>query len=110
MKGIAHVTGGGIPGNLPRAMKDGSLARIRTEAWERPPIFDFIQKTGKIEPAEMFRTFNCGIGMTAIVPAADAESAVEILEGTGEKAYVIGEVVAGEGPAAVSLLDRGKGL
>jgi phosphoribosylformylglycinamidine cyclo-ligase len=110
VKGLAHVTGGGITENIPRSMKEGTQALIRTDSWPRPPIFDLIQQEGEIASKEMFRTFNCGIGMVAILSPEHASRAREILESAGEKVWPIGEVVEGEGPAAVTLLDRGKAL
>jgi phosphoribosylformylglycinamidine cyclo-ligase len=108
VKGLAHITGGGIPGNVPRAMPDGTCAVIHAETWPRPPIFDFLQRTGEIATREMYRTFNCGIGMVAILAPEHAGEARAILEKAGESVRAIGEVTSAEGPAAVALLDQGR--
>jgi phosphoribosylformylglycinamidine cyclo-ligase len=96
VKGLAHVTGGGLPGNVPRAMAPGTRARIHLSAWPRPPIFALLQSEGGIPTREMLRTFNCGIGMVAIVAAADAEAAVALLDAAGETVFRIGDVAQGE--------------
>jgi phosphoribosylformylglycinamidine cyclo-ligase len=110
VKGLAHITGGGIPGNVPRAMPGGTQAIIRTESWLHPPIFDLLQRAGDVPVREMYRTFNCGIGMVAILSPEHSGEAQAILEGAGESVRVIGEVAAGEGPAGVALLDRGRAI
>lgn len=96
IKGIAHITGGGFTDNIPRVFPDGLGAVIRWNSWEVPTLFKWIQEAGKIEDAEMRRTFNMGIGMVLVV---SQETSYRILEGGGgdNKAYRIGEVVSGEG-------------
>ena len=94
VKGMAHITGGGITGNLPRCLPDAVAARIDPQSWTRPPLFDWLQQAGQVEPAEMLRTFNCGIGMCVVVAAADAAAAIAHLEGSGETVWQIGEIVA----------------
>ncbi|AAZ98620.1 phosphoribosylformylglycinamidine cyclo-ligase [Thiobacillus denitrificans ATCC 25259] len=94
VKGMAHITGGGITGNLPRCLPDGVAARIDASSWTRPPLFDWLQQAGNVEPGEMLRTFNCGIGMCVVVAAADAQSAVAHLQASGETVWQIGEIVA----------------
>jgi phosphoribosylformylglycinamidine cyclo-ligase len=93
VKGIAHITGGGIPGNVPRMLPDGLGARIDRTAWEVPPLFRLIQERGNIDEEEMFRTFNMGIGIVLAVAAEDAEAARSRLPGS----LVVGEVVGGTG-------------
>jgi phosphoribosylformylglycinamidine cyclo-ligase len=93
--GIAHVTGGGPSGNIPRTLPDGLEAVIEERAWPRPPVFDWLERTGRIERDEMHRTFNCGLGMTLTVAAGDADRALAILRRCGEQASVVGEVRAG---------------
>ena len=93
LKGIAHVTGGGIPGNVPRVLPEGLAARIDRTAWETPPLFRLIQARGNIAEEEMYRTFNMGIGIVLAVAAEDAEAARAKLP----EALVVGEVVKGEG-------------
>jgi phosphoribosylformylglycinamidine cyclo-ligase len=93
--GIAHITGGGPSGNIPRTLPDGLEAVIEERAWPRPPVFDWLERTGRIERDEMHRTFNCGLGMTLTVAAGDADRALAILRRCGEQASVVGEVRAG---------------
>ena len=91
--GIAHITGGGLPENVPRILPKGCMARIRTTAWEMPAIFSVIQQGGNIAAAELYRTFNCGIGMVLAVSAAEAEEVLHRLEALGETAMIIGQIV-----------------
>lgn len=93
----AHITGGGIPGNLPRALPDGLGARVDPSAWERQSVFDFLQREGRIADDEMWRVFNVGIGMCVIVSPDSADAAVEALGARGETATIIGTVVEGTG-------------
>jgi phosphoribosylformylglycinamidine cyclo-ligase len=93
--GIAHVTGGGPAGNIPRSLPDGVEAVIEERRWPRQPVFDWLQQAGRIERDEMHRTFNCGLGMTLFVPPGDADRALEVLRGAGERASVVGELRAG---------------
>ena len=94
-KAFAHITGGGLTENVPRILPDGTGARIDPAAWSIPPVFSWLMTEGGIAPAEMARTFNCGIGMVAIVPAAEAGKAIGILSDAGETVWDIGEIVAG---------------
>lgn len=91
-KGLAHVTGGGLPGNLKRVMPDGCLANIDYEAWERPALFSLIQSLGDVPEADMRRTFNLGIGLVAVVRPDDAGRAIERLKARGEAPLRIGRV------------------
>ena len=93
--GLAHITGGGLTDNIPRVLPQGLEAVLERARWPRDPVFDWLQHAGHIEPAEMYRTFNCGIGMVAIVPAAHAAAALALLAAQGETAAIIGEVRAG---------------
>ena len=88
--GVAHITGGGIPGNLARIFPEGLGARVDRSTWETPPLFRLIQRSGNVEDAEMLRTFNMGVGMIVAVAAEDADGALAKLAG----AWRIGEVVA----------------
>jgi len=97
VKSVAHITGGGFFENIPRAVPEGCAAKIDRSAVKVLPIFDLIAKTGGIPEREMFNTFNMGVGMIAVVPAAEAAKAVETLRANGEDAYVLGEIVEGEG-------------
>jgi len=96
VRGIAHVTGGGLVGNLPRVLPEGCAAELDPSAWPRPPIFDLIQKLGDVPPEEMYRTFNMGIGLVLVVAQYYAASVVEQLRRAGERATVIGRVVEGD--------------
>jgi len=93
--GLAHITGGGITDNIPRVLSDGLEVVLDRKSWQRDPVFEWLQKTARISSAEMYRTFNCGIGMVAIVPKEHAQTAVDLLNARGEKASVIGEVRKG---------------
>jgi phosphoribosylformylglycinamidine cyclo-ligase len=93
--GIAHVTGGGIPGNLVRILPEGCRARISRRRWPVPPLFALIQKRGRIADEEMFQTLNMGLGLLLVVPARESDTAVAGLEGAGERAWVVGDIVAG---------------
>ncbi len=95
VKGLAHITGGGITENIPRILPEGLDAEIDTSTWQPGPIFDFLQQHGNIETAEMRRTFNCGVGMVAVVDAGAADAAVAALAKHGESAWRIGRIVAG---------------
>jgi phosphoribosylformylglycinamidine cyclo-ligase len=99
--GIAHITGGGPSGNIPRALPDGLEAVLEERAWPRPQVFDWLQRTGRIERDEMHRTFNCGLGMTVTVDRANAERALGILRERGEHASIVGEVRFGDRGAAI---------
>jgi phosphoribosylformylglycinamidine cyclo-ligase len=94
VKGMAHITGGGITGNLPRCLPENVAARVDQTSWTRPPLFDWLQQAGNVEPGEMLRTFNCGIGMCVVVAASDAAAAKAHLEASGETVWQIGEIVA----------------
>jgi len=92
VKGMAHITGGGLTGNVPRVLPEGLVAEIRQDAWELPPLFRWLQQQGNVTHEEMHRTFNCGIGMVVIVAEADAARATALLEAEGERVYRIGRV------------------
>ena len=96
VKGISHITGGGFYENIPRSIPDGLCARIDKNAVRILPIFDMIQKWGDIPERDMFNTYNMGVGMSIVVPAAEAEQALSILKDNGIDAYVIGDIIAGE--------------
>jgi phosphoribosylformylglycinamidine cyclo-ligase len=93
--GLAHITGGGITDNIPRVLSEGLEVVLDRKSWARDPVFEWLQTTARISSAEMYRTFNCGIGMIAIVPQEHAQTAVDLLNARGEKASVIGEVRKG---------------
>jgi phosphoribosylformylglycinamidine cyclo-ligase len=93
----AHITGGGLTDNIPRVLPAGCGVRLARGALLADPVWQWIQSSGRIEDAEMHRTFNCGIGMVVLLPRASADAALGTLRAAGERADVIGEVVAGEG-------------
>ncbi|MCC7486483.1 MAG: phosphoribosylformylglycinamidine cyclo-ligase [Burkholderiales bacterium] len=94
VKGLAHITGGGIPGNLPRILPQGVRARIERSSWTPPPVLEWVRRSGGIDESEMLRVFNCGIGMAVIVSARDADAACALLAAAGETAWRIGTVEA----------------
>src|ERR1700675_1184596 len=93
--GLAHITGGGLLENIPRVLPDGLEVILERKSWPRPAVFDWLQRQGQVADAEMYRVFNCGIGMTVQVAAANADRAVRILGAMGQEALVIGEVRSG---------------
>jgi len=103
VKGLAHITGGGLLENIPRVLPAGLAARIERSAWNLPPLFQWLKQEGNIADAELYRVFNCGIGMVAVVGAAEASAALRALRATGEIACRIGHVVRREknGPQVV---------
>ena len=92
VKGMAHITGGGLVENTHRMFPDGLRARIDRTTWPQPPIFDWLQRSGSVDAAEMHRVFNCGIGMILVVDPQRVEAALERLDAAGESAYLIGSV------------------
>lgn len=97
IKGMVHITGGGLTENVPRVLPSGLGVRIDTSTWKRPGIFDLLQRLGEVESSEMYRTFNMGIGFVIIVGPDDEEPIRQQLADMGELSYVIGRVVPGEG-------------
>lgn len=94
VKGMAHITGGGLTENIPRVLPQGVTAELKRDSWEAPTIFAWLQKVGNVDDAEMARTFNCGIGMVVVVAEADADRAKSQLEASGERVYRVGEIRA----------------
>lgn len=97
VKAISHITGGGFYENIPRSLPQGKGVKINKASVKVLPIFDYIMKVGNIPERDMFNTFNMGVGMSVVVPANQVELALETLSNAGEQAYVIGEIVDGEG-------------
>ena len=93
LKAAAHITGGGLPGNLPRVLPGGTSAALRPE-WPVPPVFRWLAATGNIAPGEMLRVFNCGVGMALVVAAADVDAATALLQGQGETVFRLGAIEA----------------
>jgi phosphoribosylformylglycinamidine cyclo-ligase len=96
VRAMAHITGGGLPGNVPRVLPDGCRAVLRRQAWTVPPVFRMLAEAGGVSETEMFRTFNMGIGYAVIIPVSAVAEARAILEATGETVYELGEIVSGE--------------
>jgi len=100
VRSIAHITGGGLPGNLPRVLPENTVA-VLEPFWSVPSVFRWLARTGGVAPAEMLRAFNCGIGMAVVV--ADPDAAMELLRDHGESVSRIGHIAAGIGPAALQI-------
>ncbi|MFP3944344.1 MAG: phosphoribosylformylglycinamidine cyclo-ligase [Alphaproteobacteria bacterium] len=95
IKALAHITGGGLPENVPRVLPEGCALPFQSEKWDfaaMPPVFRWLMETGRIPPAEMLRTFNCGVGMTAVCAECDADGVVRSLEAAGERVTLLGRV------------------
>jgi phosphoribosylformylglycinamidine cyclo-ligase len=99
LKSIAHITGGGLPGNVPRNLPDGTRAVVEEKRWERPPVFDLIEREGQVPRDEMYRTFNMGLGLTIVVAPGDAQAVVAELREHCLPAWVVGQIEKGAGEA-----------
>jgi phosphoribosylformylglycinamidine cyclo-ligase len=97
IKGMAHITGGGITENVPRVLPSNVVAQIDSTTWQIPKLFHWLREGGNVEAQEMFRTFNCGIGMVVVVAASDADAAIAHLQAAGEKVSQIGVIRARQG-------------
>ena len=97
VKGLAHITGGGITENLPRILEASLHAEIDASSWDQGPVFDWLANIGNITTAEMRRTFNCGVGMIVVVDDESAGDALGILADNGEEAWIIGRIADGAG-------------
>lgn len=106
VKGFAHITGGGLTENVPRVVPDDLDIEIDLGAWTLPPVFQWLAKSGGVEEREMLRTFNCGIGMVAVVSPERADEAVRILSDAGEKVFRLGRLIAGKGEPRVHYRGR----
>ncbi len=98
---LAHITGGGLTENLPRVIPDNLNAKIDLKSWQFPAIFDWLQSNGNVSQADMLITFNCGVGMVICVAPEDEAATLNLLTELGETAFVMGEIIAGEGKAEV---------
>jgi phosphoribosylformylglycinamidine cyclo-ligase len=103
VKGMAHITGGGLIDNLPRVLPEGVVARIDASSWRAPPVFLWLYEAGRLRPQEMLRTFNCGIGMVLVVVADYADATITWLSERGETVSYLGELIPGDGPARVRI-------
>ncbi len=104
IKGLAHITGGGLVENVPRCLPENTQAVLEAKAWTRLPVFDWLQAHGKVADAEMHRVFNCGIGMTVVVSAADADAVAAKLAAGGEQVWRIGRIEARPAGAAQTIV------
>lgn len=100
---MSHITGGGLLENLPRVMPENTRAQIHANNWQMPEVFKWLQQQGNVEQSEMYRTFNCGIGMVLVVDTEDTDQALELLTASGETAWKIGEVVSSAGQADITI-------
>jgi phosphoribosylformylglycinamidine cyclo-ligase len=101
VKALAHITGGGLTENLPRVLPKGLIAEVDLASWALPPLFVWLKRSGNISEAEMLKTFNCGVGMVAVVAQDQAEEVMALLGDQGETVFPIGRLVAGSGEARV---------
>jgi phosphoribosylformylglycinamidine cyclo-ligase len=106
---MAHITGGGLPENLPRVLPPGARAVIDLASWQRPPVFEWLRMNGGVSEAEMLRTFNCGVGMVICVAEKDAGRACDLLARSGEKPWLIGRIEASEGSPEVTFVGSDAG-
>ena len=104
VKGLAHVTGGGLVGNVPRILPQGTSATIRKSSWPRPELFKWLQEAGNVAEDEMFRVFNCGIGMVVVISPDKAGAAAALLEREGELVYEIGRVERARGEPQATIV------
>jgi phosphoribosylformylglycinamidine cyclo-ligase len=104
VKGMAHITGGGLLENVPRVLPENTVAELEKAAWPRPKLFDWMQAEGNVAENEMHRVFNCGIGLVVVVAAADADAAMAELKAQGEAVYRIGKIRARQGDEAQTLV------
>ena len=104
IKGMAHITGGGLLENVPRVLPENTVAELEKAAWPRPKLFDWMQAEGNVAENEMHRVFNCGIGLVVVVAAADADAAMAELKAQGEAVYRIGKIRVRSGDEAQTLV------
>lgn len=100
---LAHITGGGLPENLPRVLPQGTRAIIDSASWERPAVFQWLQTQGNVAEKEMLRTFNCGVGMVVCVAESDADQAISLLQAQGETVWKLGRIESHDGAPSVEL-------
>ena len=98
---ISHITGGGFYENLPRVVPETLAIRLNAHSWTQPPVFDWLKKAGNIDAHEMYRTFNCGIGLVLVVPASEQEDVLSQLKASGESPVVMGQVEQRTGDAVI---------
>ena len=104
VKSFGHITGGGLPGNMPRNLPDGTRAVLEEKRWERPAIFDLIEREGNVPRDEMYRTFNMGLGLTAVVAPGDEQATLALLHARGLAAWTVGAIERGAGEATCEVV------
>ncbi|WP_372964067.1 phosphoribosylformylglycinamidine cyclo-ligase [Marinobacter sp.] len=107
---MSHITGGGLPENIPRVLPEGTIAAIDTESWELPPVFQWLKNAGGVAAEEMYRTFNCGIGMIVCVPADQKDLAIDTLKTLGERVWQVGVIETAETSSSASEIRYAPGL
>ena len=110
IKGLAHITGGGLPGNVPRCLPAGTRARLDARQWSAPPVFQWLRDVGQVPTDDMLRTFNCGLGMIAVVARNDAARIAKALSDAGETVHEIGVVERAPGDEADCVVDHADSL
>ena len=110
IKGIAHITGGGLPGNVPRCLPAGTRARLDARQWTAPPVFSWLREVGRVPTDDMLRTFNCGLGMVVVVAKADAARVARALADAGETVREVGVIEAAPGDEADCLVENADSL
>jgi phosphoribosylformylglycinamidine cyclo-ligase len=104
LKALSHITGGGLLENIPRVIPENACAQIDQSSWQLPEIFKWLQHNGNVETVEMYRTFNCGVGMVLVVSEEELEKSLSLLNAAGENAWHIGEITAADGDQQVSFI------
>jgi phosphoribosylformylglycinamidine cyclo-ligase len=104
VRSLSHITGGGLPGNVPRNLPDGTRAVLEEKRWDRPPVFDLIEREGNVPRDEMYRTFNMGLGLTVVVAPGDEAAALALLAARGLGAWTVGSIEAGTGEATCEVV------
>jgi len=110
IKGLAHITGGGLPGNVPRCLPNGTRARLDARQWSAPPVFGWLHDVGSVPTDDMLRTFNCGLGMIAVVAKNDATSVAKALSDAGEIVHEVGVIESAPGDEADCIVEHADSL
>ena len=110
VRAMSHITGGGLPENIPRVLPDDTIAAIDTQSWDLPPVFQWLKNAGGVAVEEMYRTFNCGIGMIVCVPADQKDLALDTLNALGEKAWQVGVIETADTSGAQAKVRYAPGL
>lgn len=105
LKALSHITGGGLLENIPRVLPEKSCAQIDQSSWSKPEIFNWLQQNGNVESNEMYKTFNCGVGMVLVVSAEELDAALNVLKNCGENAWHLGEIVESSNDTQVSFIN-----